>query len=463
MTNTNTTILINARIAKCQMEKPSPRILYLPVETAARELDAKLLLSLYAVREGFTVILGNRQLLNLRMHRMPHGIYLAHNVDKGRRRILRIIHQSGHRIAAWDEEGLVWLSPEAYLKRRISKESMRHVSRFYAWGAEQAEALRKGGVRTPIIETGNPRADLLRPPFRAAYEKRARALREKHGDFILINSNFGWLNYALGKRHENIDEHLRHVASLSGHPLNYLRNRWEVYQAIRALAETLSREFAHRRIIIRPHPSETPAAWQDLADRLENVFVHYDDELIPWLLAADAIIHNGCTTAVEAALLGKTPISYEPETPAQMPPMAQPSAVSLRARSEEEVCAIINGLIRHDASSEAALARMVAGLEEDLPSAARIAADLARLEPPATRKVARVMALVKGNLRNVEKKIVALRKKSSANPAYVRKKFPPISAEKIEARLRNLASFADLAPPAVRALSDRIFEIRRQT
>ena len=311
--------------------------LYIPVETAARELDGKLLLSLFAVEKGFPVVLGNRALMSNALHGFEPGVFLSHNFDKGRRRILRIARDLGFTTVGWDEEGLVWVSPEIYRSRRVDAGAVETLGAIYAWGEEHAAALAPvtEPARVRVVKAGNPRADLLRPELRGLYEGPVGALRSELGRFILINSNFGWLNYALGSGSSDAGgDGLQELARRSGHPEEFLRFRLDVFEAFVKALPRLARTFADRTIVVRPHPSEDPAVWESAAAGLKNVVVRYDHELIPWLLAADVIVHNGCTTAVEAAALGRAPIAFCPVHggPHEIP---QPRAVSLVAEDEE--------------------------------------------------------------------------------------------------------------------------------
>ena len=416
--------------------------LYIPVETAARELDAKLLLALFAVDAGMHVTVGNRALLNSQIHRFPSGIYLSHNFDKGRQRILSILHRLGHRIAAWDEEGLVWIDGKTYRRRRVHSDTLRHVDCVYAWGAQHAEVLGEAvkNGRTRIVRSGNPRADLLRPEFRALYSARAEALRAELGDFILINSNFGWLNYALAETASmyRSDEELEVLAERARHPLGYMQHRYRVFRAICDVLPELSKRFAKRKIIIRPHPSEHAGGWREAARGCANVDVRYDSDLIPWLMAAGSIVHNGCTTAVEAALLQRIPIMYRPVDGGEFE-IRQPLAVSAEARDDTALFRMIAEQKVREGSRQTVrnnLTDMVEGWDHGL-SAERIAADLVSLNPvqrgPAA-KLNRIIGICASSLRAVEKLASGQSRKSPSNPDYVGHKFPEISANQIGER-----------------------------
>ncbi|MDE0770449.1 MAG: hypothetical protein OSB19_18900 [Opitutaceae bacterium] len=55
---------------------------------------------------------------------------------------------------------------------------------------------------------------------------------------------------------------------------------------------------------MRPHSSEYARFWQSLADRVSNLRIVTNTEAIPWALAPDCLVQTGCTTGVEAAILG---------------------------------------------------------------------------------------------------------------------------------------------------------------
>ncbi len=439
--------------------------LYLPVETAARELDGKLLLALFAVARGMNVCLGNRQLLNNRIHRLPPGIYLSHNIDKGRARILALLRKLGHAVVAWDEEGLVWVDGPTYLQRRVNCATLKHVDRFYAWGEAHADVLREraAALDVEVVAAGNPRADLLSPAFLALYRPRAEELKRELGDFILVNSNFGWLNYALSgdPGAERTRGELAALATKARHPIGYLEHRYAIFRALCGLLPKLSERFADRKIIVRPHPSESPEGWREAAAGLENVSVRYDSDLVPWLLGAGAMIHNGCTTAIESALLGRIPIAY---TPVDGGPyeIRQPQAVSAIACTDEDVLSLLERpelMERQQEDLSVRLGALIASHDGKL-SADWIADDLAGLKVPGAAGLSAAVAKVAAGARALEKSFSALSSRSPANPAYVDHKFPPIDTAAITKRLERLADLAGKPVPRVEELSDRLFQMR---
>lgn len=442
--------------------------LIIPVETAARELDAKLLLTLFATHQGMKVTLGNKALLNLRIGSLDPGVYLSHNFNAGRDRIISIARKLGHQVVAWDEEGLVWINAEIYRRRRADENALRNLEAIFLWGDEQAEALRPLTEKLDIksIITGNPRADLLRPELRKLFQQKIEALSAEFGDFILVNSNFGWINHALASQHDNRAD-LEAVAAKSGFPLAYLQHRYEIYQAFTQLIPQISRRFPNRKIVVRPHPSESREGWARQTQGLDNVTVRYDNDLVPWLLAASHILQNGCTTAVETAMLGRAAISYRPVIREEHE-IPQANLVSHHAEDAEAVLRLVaNNKITdtQPAGLAAALQHKVASLNGSFASERIVGAIVsisAQVQPPKilARTLGKTLGKTLAMARRIEKTVARNFAGSASQPDYIAQKFAPTTAGNIRDRLQEFAFLLQKPMPEVKELSDRIFEIR---
>jgi hypothetical protein len=66
----------------------------------------------------------------------------------------------------------------------------------------------------------------------------------------------------------------------------------------------MASKLPQRLLVLRPHPSEDARFWRSLADRVSNLRIVTGTEAIPWTLASDCLVQTGCTTGVEAAILG---------------------------------------------------------------------------------------------------------------------------------------------------------------
>ncbi len=296
--------------------------LIIPVENQVRELDAKLLLACIAATRGLHSIIGFKRDVEFRMASLPKGVFLSKSLRIGNRKVFRVIRELGHEIVAWDEEALVHLPPDMYYSRRLSSTGMVHVSHLFAWGEDNAELWRKYPQLPPglpIHVTGNPRGDLLRPEISAYYSEDADEIRKAYGRFILVNTNFNHVNAFYPA--QNLFQPVAHPGdppelgqAARGMSREYAEGLRDHKQAVLgdflALIPGLEKAFPHCTVVVRPHPTENGEIYNRLASRCSRIKVTNDGNVVPWLLAAQALIHNGCTTGVEAFALGVPSISY---------------------------------------------------------------------------------------------------------------------------------------------------------
>jgi surface carbohydrate biosynthesis protein len=292
------------------------------VENQVRELDPKLLLACVAARRGFLTVIGSRLEIDFRIASFPRSLYLSKSMTARSIKMFQIMRKLGHEIAAWDEEALVHMQPETYFTRRLSPVSIKYVSHLFAWGQENFELWRQYPElpeEAPIYITGNPRGDLLRPELHAYFENEAAACRKSHGDFILINTNFSNVNAFVSSLNLFLpvdkpgEEPVfgRAAVGMSREYAEGLRDHKQaIFEDFKRLIPALEKAFPNHNLVVRPHPTENPQIYHDIAARCKRVRVTNEGNVIPWLLATKALVHNGCTTGVEAYLMDIPAITY---------------------------------------------------------------------------------------------------------------------------------------------------------
>jgi len=301
-------------------------VLLIPVENQVRELDAKLLLACIAARRGLPSIIGAKRELEARIANFPRGIYLAKSLLHGHSKFLKLARKLGHEIAAWDEDALVHLPAETYFSRRLSPVSIDCLSHLFAWGEDNAELWRQYPQMPPdlpIHVTGNPRNDLLRPEIQPYYEKEVGKIRERYGDFILINTNFNHVNAFSPIRNlflptGNPGEKPKFGRAARGMPREYAEGLRDLKQAtfehFQEMIPALEKAFPSATIIVRPHQVENPEIYKQITSSCERVHVINEGNVVLWLMACKVLIHNGCTTSVEAYAMGVPTVSYRATT-----------------------------------------------------------------------------------------------------------------------------------------------------
>jgi surface carbohydrate biosynthesis protein len=294
----------------------------IPVENQVRELDPKLLLACVAARRGFSSVIGSRREMEMRIDSFPRSIYLSKSMTVRSLLFFWVAAKFGHDIITWDEEALVHLPPETYFSRRLHPSAIRYISHLFAWGEENAELWRQyphlpPGI--PIHVTGNPRSDMLRPELHGYYADEIATIRKEFGDFILVNTNFNHVN-AFGadmnlfkpvKRPGQRPRFGRAARGMSREYAEGLRDhKLAVFEDFQRMIPELEHRFPDYTIVVRPHPTESHDAYRRIAEKCDRVRVTNDGNVVPWLLTAKALIHNGCTTGVEAFIMGVPAISY---------------------------------------------------------------------------------------------------------------------------------------------------------
>jgi surface carbohydrate biosynthesis protein len=324
------------------------RPIILSIETKVREFPGKVLLSCFLAERGFTVLLSNNRRVKEAVKR-DAWLFVDRNTFANRIPFFKKLTMRGVRIACLDEEGIVWANPGIYQKR-LNGESMDMTSLFFTWGARQTALVEQARKKTKILETGNPRMDLLRPELREFYQQRADDLKDKYGDFIIVVSNFAWNNhYFVNEEKESPEAAYIDLLKRQGHILTTEDEQFHrenlvykgmVFEKFQELVRSLSTRFPDLKIIVRPHPSENHETWKKSLTGLENVQVLFEGELEPWIIAARAVIHNSCTSGVLAALLNRTSIAYMPFNDVRFE-HEMPNSVSAQAITIEEVADLI--------------------------------------------------------------------------------------------------------------------------
>ena len=297
-------------------------LLLIPVENQVRELDPKLLLACIAAQRGFSSVIGSRREMEFNIDLFAKSIYLSKSMTIRSLLFFKVAQRFDVEIITWDEEALVHLPPETYFSRRLDPRAIKYVSHLFAWGEDNAQLWRQYSHlpnETPIHVTGNPRSDMLRPELRPFYQKEIEEFQARYGDFILINTNFNHVNafgpdMNLFKPTRNSGQKAKFGRAARGMSREYAEglrdHKQAVFEDFQRIIPRLEEAFPENAIVVRPHPTENHEVYQKIADRCQRVHVTNEGNVVPWLMATKAVIHNGCTTGVEAYVTGTPAISY---------------------------------------------------------------------------------------------------------------------------------------------------------
>lgn len=325
---------------------------YLPIEVKVRELEGKALLALVAAERGHTVILGEKKdtLSLAQTSHLPPGIVHDKSLTPGEYKIKSYtnLKKQGHLITGQDEEsGLLDESFDSFAKRRFSEETVSMVDKIFAWGGHDQSSLQKiyPNYADKIVATGSPRVDFWRTEFDDYYREAASGLEA----YIFVASNFGypidenlfWDKIARLRQAGYFDRDPGMEKFMYENSAYQYRLLHEFIVMIRQLSDT----FPDRKILVRPHPVESIDAWHKLLGEFPNVIIKREDTISGWIRHASVLIHNGCTSALEAAVSGLPSIAYRP-----IPDEIEreiPNRTSLHAFSLEEVEKMISDILEN--------------------------------------------------------------------------------------------------------------------
>lgn len=448
----------------------SLKTLILPCETRAREFDAKMLLAMRAAQRGIACVIGAKKRLDAWLDCLPRGVYVAKGLGERARIGLKLARTCGHELALWDEEGLVWSSPEVYWKTKVYGPNLSLPSVLLAWGEENARVWRDHPdyAGTPVAAVGNPRMDLLKPEVRGLFSDQVTAIRHQFGEFVLVNTNFSRVNNYQPAQN-------RHLKWLREHRPDdprggFARHKQAVYLSVLDMLPRLAECFPERTFVLRPHPSESLVVWERLASRHPNLLVERRGNVVPWLLAANAVIHNGCTTAIEAWLLGCPALAWLVERcPRYDHPL--PNGISLGFDSLPGLVDAVSrafdnraGLWNQQSGSpdrHRQLAQSLAGLDSEQLASDRI---LDRLEPVFEQTTARRRSRWRASSAMQLKRLVNATARHLPGSAqygpYIDSLFPPTSLETARELAGRLARHLGMArTPPIEELDQGVFSV----
>lgn len=324
--------------------------IYLHTEISARELDSKLLLGVLAASRGHTVIVADHRSLMRMISTGAARPGICHTKDltpsPSKIKYARQLVDRGFSITSIDEEGgLIDYGYDDFARLRYSEESINEASAVFAWGESDSSALKAiySNQSQKIFKTGSPRADLWRTDFSPYWRKPKDFLSRP---YFLISSNMGlannwkrlWERVEIDRAESFYDKDPERLIHQFGATAEDFRKTAEFIKAIRSLAHNNS-DFD---IVLRPHPVEEPHAWETYLRDIPGVYVIGEGAISEWIEGAFAVMHNGCTSALEATIAGKPVVTYLPFPQDYQRPV--PDELGYQAHSAEELLDLVSDI-----------------------------------------------------------------------------------------------------------------------
>lgn len=296
------------------------RVLYIPMEIKARELEGRVLLGLEAACRGYRVVIGHKSHIHdaIVQGKFPRGLYYYKSMSRGCEEHLQSVLDMGCLIASQDEEGgLLDDTYDEFISFRSSSQLVKLTSGFFCWGQHDHASWvkRYEKYRSRIRITGNPRVDYWRPDFLPYFEQEVERITKRFGKYVLLSSNL-----PLANGYESLDDILNRLRELGkvkdAESEEIVRisvaDGKKMFDSFVSAVTGLADRFPDVNFIVRPHPAERIAGWENALPNRNNIHVLFEGGISPWVRGAVSILHNGCTTGVEAYVSEIPSIAYTP-------------------------------------------------------------------------------------------------------------------------------------------------------
>jgi surface carbohydrate biosynthesis protein len=281
--------------------------LYLPVEIYKREFIEKLFLGLIAVTRGYRVIIGEAN--NRVFKHSTSGVLLHKDHANWSDELLKSAKNRGMKVCAFDEEGLIIGDVSLYKSARVSTWALKNLDAIFCWGEYQKNIISKAGEGSNIYTFGSPKIDIAK-----LYKlKHILNYEIRNKTRILINTRFTYNNGVYGDYDVDNLIHLGIIKSTEDME-NYRKiyhNDEIIFNEFCRLINMLS-SISNIHITIRPHPLEWQETYEKFAAGNNKVVVDRNMDLRQQILESDFVIHDGCTTAIEASAMGKFVLGLRP-------------------------------------------------------------------------------------------------------------------------------------------------------
>lgn len=452
--------------------------LLIPIENQVRELDPKLLLATCAAKSGISSYIGYRTEMDIKISSFPRSIYLAKSFTHRSDKMFRILTKLGHTICAWDEEALVHYPADIYFKRRLSPVALSYVSHLFAWGQDNEDLFKSYPLmpnNIAIHKIGNPRLDMLRKEFSYYFDDEVAEIKRKHGQFILINTNFGNVNAYLPvhnlflskDQHGNYQQMGRGATGM-GREFSQGRAKYKeiIFEKFKTLIPYLAENISDSKIVIRPHPVEHKQCYYDIANKYNNVEVVQQGNVVPWIRASTALIHNGCTTGIEAYLSNKPAIAYIPIVDNRHGYCAKlPNNISHQCYTPEEVMFSINQHLQGsspDINSDAI--NHFIKFEENTLCCSNMVSILKNIIAQEQLKPSITLQLhgkILADKRKFIKRIKGLSAKSKYHQNFQQQRFPCLEVDNLQKKINKFAQIIGSPEPIrIKQVSPHIFLVQ---
>ncbi|MEO5883656.1 MAG: surface carbohydrate biosynthesis protein [Caldimonas sp.] len=304
----------------------------LVVDNPLRDLDGLVLVAWELARRGVEAWLVPMYEQAFDVQTIKPDLVLLNYVRSNNLELVKAYQRSGSRVGVLDTEGTGGKSADEFAMLVANSGAAGWVDLYCTWGTDQLEALERKGIvaAAQLRLTGCPRYDFCASRWLAALPVPAA----KPG-YVLVNTNFSVVNPRFSASTSDERNTMVKAGFSPEFADAYVRDARVALQGVLALLAQLLAAFPERNFILRPHPFESHEPYRRL-EAHGNFQIRQEGTSVEWLNQASALVHLNCSTALEAAMLGKPRLSPSwLDTPALNVP--GPHRLSRQARTPADL------------------------------------------------------------------------------------------------------------------------------
>lgn len=426
-------------------------LLLIPIETKSREFKSRIYFGSIAADYGYRVWIGPSTEIHKKLHKFPRGIIIENDATIKTKSFAMDASNLGHKLIAWDEESISTINDKFYVQQRVAPSVIELYEFFFTRGCSDAKQIIKNypNYKNKIVSAGNPRIDILRNQYN-------KELQYCKNGPITIMSRFARSNPFSITREDAVENAVKKF-NLTGNNEDfyraYLNHCHRIFDLFFPMVKELAEKFRDKEIVIRPHPSEKISTWEDLSAIYENITIDKSNTAEELAAKASLVVHNGCTTGLEAALLGIPVFSFMP-IESQDYDVPLPNRVSRVFKTNQSLFNAIKNLFNQEISIQDNSKKTWEIINNGCVgnSSENTAAFIILSKIKTIKLKANLLSFIKGSL---TKYIIILKKlriklknlvskndmeKASLRQAYYDQKFLPISLNEIEDNLSKFSS-----------------------
>lgn len=278
------------------------KLLIIPIELFQREIYTGLYLGLSMVEKGYDVLICDQ--LNPILGNVSGGVVFHKDHATWSLDYVKGFKQRGAKVVVHDTEGLIVIDSQRYINGRVSLEVLSEVDAVLCWGESQKALINQKVKLDKLRLAGDLRFDIAR-------KRKKNNGGNREIENILINTRFSYVNPI-----QKTD------IIITFKDLGYLKTDEDVekFKQIVTNDELIFKEFIcavnllvsnGKNVIIRPHPAENVETYENIFKG--SVKIDKSTSLGAQIDWSDCVVHDGCTTAIEARAQGKVVFGLRPE------------------------------------------------------------------------------------------------------------------------------------------------------